>query len=120
MIKATFKSYIIGFISSIVLTLAAYSLVEIHISSAHETFSSSFLMFAILALATLQLVIQLLCFLHVGDEIGPRWKLVVLLSTVGIVLILIVGSIWIMNHLNYNMMASPSQMNAYIQSQDGL
>jgi hypothetical protein len=31
----------------------------------------------------------------------------------------VIGSIWIMGHLNYNMMASPSDMNSYIQSQDG-
>ena len=37
----------------------------------------------------------------------------------GIILIVVVGSIWIMDHLNYNMMASPADMNTYIQSQDG-
>jgi cytochrome o ubiquinol oxidase operon protein cyoD len=102
------------------LTLAAYTLIEIHINSAHETFSHPFLTVAILTLAVLQFIVQLFYFLHLGSETGPRWNLVVFLSTLGIVLILVVGSIWIMNHLNYNMMASPSQMDSYIQSQDGL
>jgi len=118
--QATLKSYVIGFISSVVLTMTAYILMEVHVNSVHETFSHPFLIFAILTLAIIQLVIQLMFFLHLGNETGPRWNLVVLLSTVGIVLLLVVGSIWIMNHLNYNMMASPDQMNAYIQSQDGL
>lgn len=118
--KATLKSYVIGFISSIVLTLAAYALIETHISSAHETFSHTFLLAAILTLAVVQLIVQLIFFLHLGDESGPRWNLVIFGSTLAIVLILVIGSIWIMNHLNYDMMASPSQMNMYIQSQDGL
>ena len=118
--QATLKSYVIGFISSVVLTLAAYILIEIHVNSAHETFSHPFLTFAFITLAVIQLIIQLVFFLHLGNETGPRWNLVVFGSTVAIVMLLVVGSIWIMNHLNYNMMASPDQMNTYIQSQDGL
>jgi len=118
--KSTLKSYIVGYISSIILTLAAYALIEIHINSAHETFSHPFLTFAILTLAIAQFIVQAIFFLHLTSEKGSRWNLVVFGSTLAIILILVVGSIWIMNHLNYNMMASPSQMNAYIQSQDGL
>lgn len=118
--RATLKSYVIGFISSIVLTLTAYSLVETHVHSGHETFSHEFLITIIMALAIVQLTIQLIYFLHLNQEAGPRWNLVVFLSTLGIVLILVVGSIWIMNNLNYRMMSSPSDMNAYLQSQDGI
>lgn len=118
--KAKLSSYVIGYLSSIVLTLAAYMLIEIHINSDRETFSHPFLIVAILALAIIQLIVQLVYFMHLASETGPRWKLAVLVSTVGLILIVVVGSIWIMNHLNYNMMASPSEMNAYIQSQDGL
>jgi cytochrome o ubiquinol oxidase operon protein cyoD len=114
------KSYIIGFISSILLTLAAYTLIEIHINSAHETFSHPFLTFAILTLAVIQFIVQIIFFLHIGRGPDSRWNLAIFVSTLAIVLILVIGSIWIMNHLNYNMMASPSQMNAYIQSQDGI
>ena len=117
--KATLKSYIIGFVLSLVLTLAAAELVWIHISSGHTVLSHSFLIPALLTLAVLQLIVQLVFFMHLADESGPRWRLGVLISTVGIILIVVIGSIWIMNHLNYNMMASPSDMNAYIQSQDG-
>jgi cytochrome o ubiquinol oxidase operon protein cyoD len=74
---------------------------------------------AIIILAIVQLLVQLIFFMHLASENGPRWKLAVLISTVGIILIVVVGSIWIMNHLNYNMMANPTQMNQYIQSQDG-
>src|SRR5271154_1342220 len=114
------KSYITGYISSVLLTLAAYALIEIHITSLHETFSHPFLTVAILVLAVVQLIVQLIFFLHLGGGPEGRWNLVIFGPTLAIVLILVVGSLWIMNHLNYNMMASPTQMNAYIQSQDGI
>jgi len=117
--KKTLSSYIIGFTLSLVLTLAAAALIWIHISSGHSVFTHEFLTVTILALAIVQLFIQLIFFMHLADESGPRWKLGALVSAVGIILIVVVGSIWIMDHLNYNMMASPTDMNAYIQSQDG-
>lgn len=117
--KATLKSYVIGFILSIVLTIAAAGLIWIHINSGHRVFTHEFLTLAILGLALAQLIVQLIFFMHLGQETGPRWKTAVLISTIGIILIVVTGGIWIMNHLNYAMMASPSEMNTYIQSQDG-
>lgn len=114
--KATLKSYVIGFVLSVVLTLAAFSLV-MYPGFFHVGYSA--IVPGIIILAILQLLVQLIFFMHLASENGPRWKLAVLLSTVGIVLIVVVGSIWIMNHLNYNMMANPTEMNTYIQSQDG-
>jgi cytochrome o ubiquinol oxidase subunit IV len=117
--KATLTSYITGFVLSVLLTLAATGLIWIHINSGHTIFTHAFLIAAILILAIAQLFVQLIFFMHLADESGPRWKLGALVSAVGIILIVVVGSIWIMNHLNYNMMASPADMNTYIQSQDG-
>ncbi|HUC01519.1 MAG TPA: cytochrome o ubiquinol oxidase subunit IV [Candidatus Paceibacterota bacterium] len=115
--KASLKSYVTGFILSVMLTLAAAWLVFAHVTSG--IFSGDVLIGAILVLAVAQLFVQLIFFMHIAEETGPRFRLVVLFSTVGIIFIVIAGSIWIMNHLNYNMMASPAEMNAYIQSQDG-
>jgi cytochrome o ubiquinol oxidase operon protein cyoD len=114
--KSSLKSYIIGFILSILLTLAAFGVVM-----RPDIFHVGYglIIPIILILAIVQLFVQLIFFLHLMDESGPRWKLTVFISTVGLVLIIVVGGIWIMNHLNYNMMASPTEMNNYIQSQDG-
>ncbi|HUC31522.1 MAG TPA: cytochrome o ubiquinol oxidase subunit IV [Candidatus Paceibacterota bacterium] len=114
--QATLKSYVIGFVSSVVLTLAAFSLV-MYPGFFHASYGV--LVPAIILLAIAQLFVQLIFFMHLASESELRWKLAAFISTVGIVLIVVVGSIWIMNHLNYNMMASPADMNAYIQSQDG-
>ena len=114
--KATLASYTIGFLLSIVLTLAAFFVV-INPGAFHVGYGA--IVPTILVFAIVQLFVQLIFFLHLADETGPRWKLVAFISTTVIILIVVVGSIWIMNHLNYNMMASPSEMNSYIQSQDG-
>lgn len=111
--EGTLKAYIIGFISSIVLTLAAYGAVT------ERLFYGRGLVSVILALAVVQLIVQMFFFLHLGSESGSYWKLSIFVSTIALVLIIVIGSIWIMDHLNYRMMASPAAMEQYIQNQQG-
>ncbi|SRR5258708_6703890 len=101
--KGLLKSYIIGFILSVILTLLAYIPVQIHVSSHHMALSHELITYFILPLAFIQLIIQMIFFLHMANESKPRWKLVVFISFVSIIFIVVVASIWIMNHLNYNM-----------------
>ncbi len=111
--QGTYKSYITGFIISIVLTLAAYfAVVDLRMSA-------TAILAIILALAVVQLVVQMFFFLHVAEQPGRSWKLTVFGSTLVLVLIIVIGSLWIMNHLNYNMMANPAQMQQYINDQQG-
>ena len=114
-------SYIAGFVSSIACTLLAYMVVQIHVSSEHSLISHEVLIPTILGLAVIQFIIQLAFFLHLGSD-APRasWKTPAFIATIGMVLLVVVGAIWIMGHLNYNMMASPNDTDQYIQSQDGL
>lgn len=108
------RSAVIGFIVSIVLTFIAYGAVTGH------WLSGTALVAVILALALTQLAVQMTCFLDLGfGASGARWRTLTFLATFGLVFIVVVGSVWIMWHLNYNMMASPSQMMKYIQSQQG-
>jgi len=105
------KNYITGFLLSIALTLTAFLLVM------QRLLVGSTLVLAILALAIIQLWVQLIFFLHLDIEKGPRWNLAIFLSTLGIVLLLVVGSLVIMQNLNYRM--SAQQMNQYILNQSG-
>jgi len=114
------RSYTIGFLLSIILTFAAYIPVVIHQNSYHQTFSHELLIPLVLFFALLQLMVQLIFFLHLaGSGSSARWNLAVFISTVCIVLVIVIGSVWIMSHLNYNMM-SGSNMNKYIQNQEGI
>jgi cytochrome o ubiquinol oxidase operon protein cyoD len=77
------------------------------------------LVYIILALAVVQLVVQSVFFLHVGRD--NKWKLITYLFAILIVLIIVVGSLWIMNNLNYNMMQmTPEQMELYMQQNEGM
>lgn len=95
---ATFSSYLLGFLLSLLLTLAAYLL-------AVRTLLSGWpLDLALTLLALTQGVVQLLFFLNLAHESKPRWNLLVFLFTLMVTLILVFGSIWIMNNLDYNLM----------------
>jgi cytochrome o ubiquinol oxidase operon protein cyoD len=106
------NKYITGFLLSVTLTLFAYLLVT------RVSGSNDLIIGLISGLAVVQFVIQLLFFLHLGDERRPRWKLAVLTLMLGVVLIVVVGSLWIMNNLNYRM--TPQQINQYMIDQDSL
>lgn len=93
-----FKSYLTGFLLSILLTLTSYFLVVEHV------FSSEILISTIIVLGIIQMLIQLLFFLHLGQESKPYWKFQLFLFMITILLILIIGSLWIMENLKYNLM----------------
>ena len=105
-------AYIIGFVSSIALTLAAYFVIANHLLPVNLS------VVVIVCLALAQFLVQLFFFLHLGQEGESRWNVAVLISTIAVVLILVIGSIWIMNNLNYNM--TSADMNAYLLQQEGL
>jgi cytochrome o ubiquinol oxidase operon protein cyoD len=112
-------SYIGGFLLSLILTLTAYFLVARHVNSKHAAISHTVLVFMITALAIIQLLVQLTFFLHVDSEKKPRWNLTVMLFAVTVLVIIVFGSLWIMNNLNYHM-DSQQQINKYLRSQGDL
>jgi cytochrome o ubiquinol oxidase operon protein cyoD len=100
----TLKSYVIGFLASFLLTAISFSLVIIRL------FSERILIYAIIGLAIAQAIVQLLFFLHVGqEEAKPRWASIIFCFTVLILLIVVIGSLWIMYDLNDRMMSDMTQ-----------
>lgn len=112
-----YASYIAGYILSMILTLIAFSLVYQQQNDGSSSLSHRYLMGALLALAVTQLFVQLIFFLHLDRESSPRWNLQVASLAATVVLIIVIGSIWIMNNLNYHQV-SPQQMQQYVQQQD--
>lgn len=94
---ATTRSYIIGFVLSLVFTIIPYYMVSEHVVSGNA------LLATILAFGLIQMIIQLVFFLHLGREKKPYWQVWFLLGTVGAIFVVVGGSIWIMGHLHYNM-----------------
>ncbi|HSX00299.1 MAG TPA: cytochrome o ubiquinol oxidase subunit IV [Patescibacteria group bacterium] len=93
----TVTSYTIGFLLSLIFTVIPYDLVV------HKSLSKNMLLATILGFALLQVAVQMLFFLHLGREKKPRWNLFFLASTIGIILLVVVGSLWIMSHLSHGM-----------------
>jgi cytochrome o ubiquinol oxidase operon protein cyoD len=96
--SGTLKSYVLGFLLSVLLTVGAYLVVAKHL------FTSWVLVFAIVGLGSVQALIQLVFFLHLGKESKPRWNLLVFFFMGLVVAILVIGSLWIMYNLNYRVM----------------
>jgi cytochrome o ubiquinol oxidase operon protein cyoD len=111
-------SYVTGFVLSVLLTLVAYMMVQMHLDGSGLGRTAVIGGVAVLAFA--QFLVQLVFFLHMGRETKPRWKFVMFLFAVLVILIVVVGSLWIMYNLNYHM-ASPSehQIDEYMDRQSG-
>lgn len=112
------KSYISGFVLSILLTLTAFGLVFWHISSQHISLPHTILVPSIIILAVLQLIVQLVFFIHLGHEEKPKLNLMAFLFMLLVVVILVAGSLWIMANLNYNMHSM--DMDKYIIEDEGI
>ena len=106
------RSYSIGFALSIILTILPFSLVMT------DTISGTAVVVALLGFAIAQLAVQLRFFIHLGYDPQPRWNRLIVVFTALVVFIIVVGSIWIMNNLDYNMM--PHEMEEYILEEEAI
>lgn len=61
----------------------------------------------IFGLALIQIAVHVICFLHLDTRSEGGWTLLAFLFTTVIVVVTIGGSVWVMLHLNGNMMPMP-------------
>ena len=95
----TRRSYLIGFALSVVLTAIPFWLVM------NKTFDkSSTTALVILAFAAVQIVVHMVYFLHMDAKSEGGWNMLALIFTLVLVVITLAGSLWVMYHLNTNMM----------------
>lgn len=107
------KSYIVGFVLSIATTLLAYFIVK------NSLWQNDVMVYAILLIASVQFIVQMYFFLHLGR--GSRLKSAAFAFAVIVILIVVVGTIWVMNNLDYNMMhMTPGEMEHYMDVNQGL
>ncbi|ACQ93682.1 cytochrome o ubiquinol oxidase subunit IV [Tolumonas auensis DSM 9187] len=92
------KSYITGFILSVVLTVIPFWIVM------ESALPPSTVILVIAAFAVAQILVQLIYFLHMDTKSEGGWNMIAFVFTVLIIAIIVVGSLWIMFHLNHNMM----------------
>lgn len=109
-LNTTLRLYVMGFCWSVILTIAAY------VAVVNQMLPRNELVAYITILALLQVAVQLYFFLHLGDESKPRWNLWTFLFMGSVLLIIVIGSLWIMHNLNYNMMPEmpPHEVDEYM------
>jgi cytochrome o ubiquinol oxidase subunit IV len=94
----TYRSYLTGFILSLVLTAIPFALVMTGVLPTSATVA------VVVVSAVVQIVVQMIYFLHMSPKSEGGWNLLALLFTLIIVVIVLSGSLWVMHHLNTNMM----------------
>jgi cytochrome o ubiquinol oxidase operon protein cyoD len=97
--EITLRGYVTGFILSVLLTAVPFWLVM------HKVIPSpSTTIVVLLTLGVIQIVVHMVYFLHMNAHSESGWNLLALVFTMVLVFITLSGSIWIMYHLNKNMM----------------
>ena len=105
-LHATLGGYVVGFVLAVILTAIPFWIV---MSRAIE--SSGYTIVVILAFAAVQIVVHMVYFLHMTPKAEGGWSMMALAFTIILVVITLSGSLWVMFHLNSNMMpVSEEQM----------
>lgn len=99
------RSYLIGFGVSLVFTLVSFYLVG------YKVLAKEQLIITISGLALGQFLVQMLFFLNVGTEGKPHWETICFFFMLLIMLIVVIGSLWIMNDLDNRMMPDHTEMH---------
>ncbi|SHF65959.1 cytochrome o ubiquinol oxidase operon protein cyoD [Kaistia soli DSM 19436] len=96
--QGTLKSYTVGFVLSVILTAIPFWLVM------SGTLPTQVTAITIIAFAVAQIFVHMICFLHMNMKAEGGWSMMALLFTLILVVIALTGSLWVMYHLNTNMM----------------
>jgi cytochrome o ubiquinol oxidase operon protein cyoD len=92
------RSYVTGFLLSVILTAIPFALVMSHAVPTATVVS------ACVGIGVVQIVVHLVYFLHMNRASSRSWNMAAFVFTLIIVAILVGGSLWVMYHLDTNMM----------------
>ncbi|HRL53306.1 MAG TPA: cytochrome o ubiquinol oxidase subunit IV [Acidovorax temperans] len=96
---SSLREYAIGFVLSVILTAIPFWLVMAKVIADRNT--------AVLVLggfAVVQILVHMVYFLHMNGKVEGGWTLLSTIFTVVFVAIAIAGTLWVMFHMNANMM----------------
>lgn len=99
-------SYVIGYVSAMLLTAAAFWLAK------SPLLTPSSCMAAVVVLAVAQMLVHLIFFLHINTSPEQKTNIWAFVLTMVIITLIVVGSMWIMAHLSHNMMPPQSVIDA--------
>ncbi len=96
--RGSLKSYLTGFVLSLILTAMPFALVM------SGTWSATAALTGICAAGIVQILVHLHYFLHLDTSSAARWNVLALIFTLLIMILFVGGTLWIMSNLNYRMM----------------
>jgi cytochrome o ubiquinol oxidase operon protein cyoD len=100
------RDYVIGFVASVLLTAIPFWLVMTDALG-----DKALTGIIVVAFAAVQIVVHMIYFLHMNAKAEGGWNMLALIFTVVLVVIVLSGSLWVMHHLNTNMMPMPHSMD---------
>ena len=109
----TFRDYMTGFVLAVILTAIPFFLVM-----ARPIESAGYTAAIVLACAFAQILVHMVFFLHMTPTAEDGWLLLSTIFAIVFLVITLAGSIWIVFHLNRNMMPMPDpEMMRQMQEQ---
>ncbi len=103
-IHISLRGYLTGFVLSVILTAIPFWLVMSNVISDHIITA-----LVIMAFAGVQIIVHMIFFLHMGPKVEGGWSMMALMFTLIVLVIALSGSLWVMYHLNANMMPMSAQ-----------
>ena len=100
------RDYLTGFVLSAILTAIPFWLVMGDVIG-NAVATAVF----VIVLAIAQIVVHMVYFLHLNSKAEGGWNMLALIFTVILVFIALTGSLWVMHHLDVNMMPGMMQMS---------
>ncbi|KQS64482.1 cytochrome o ubiquinol oxidase subunit IV [Rhizobium sp. Leaf371] len=101
----SFKSYVTGFVLSVILTAIPFWLVMGEVVENKAVTAGLVMVFAVA-----QIIVHMIYFLHMNTKSEGGWTVMALIFTIVLIVIALSGSLWVMHHLNTNMMTMTPDM----------
>jgi len=98
------KGYMTGFVLAAILTVIPFWLVMGHVIEGPRLTA-----IVILGFAAVQILVHMVYFLHLNAQSQGGWNMLAMIFTIVLVVITLSGSLWVMFHMNTNMM--PASMH---------
>jgi cytochrome o ubiquinol oxidase operon protein cyoD len=95
----TYRDYMTGFVLAVILTVIPFFMVM-----ARPIESAGYTAAIVLICALAQILVHMIYFLHMTPKAEDGWLLLSTMFTIVLVVIALAGSLWIVFHLNRNMM----------------
>ena len=104
----TVSRYLVGFVLAVILTVIPFWMAM--------TGTPNFMILVVFAVV--QIIVHVVCFLHIDASRPQRWNLMTFIFAIVTILIIVVGSVWVMENSMQNMMSAKQHHNMQMMHQE--